>query len=390
MPTPKFTTWPKLVIPATRRFAKTRVLSAGVIVLVFVLIRGVGPLCSAQDDSSHGSKLQESTRSVWEFGVRVTAQSDASKIVVSFPIPIDWPEQTVSIQNVDASPQVVKRTEKSLGTAKLMVVNIGPLAAGEQAHVLLTVAIDKRNITAPAFTDQFVLAKKNLSKLRVYLQSSPQIESGDRAIRKLAGELDVDSQSTAWQQVETIFKWVRENIEYRFEETNRSCLEALKEGKGDCGEMTSLFIALCRARGIPARAVWIPQHTYPEFYLEDDQGNGHWFPCQVAGPPEFGAMTEPAPILQKGDNFRIPGLPRARRYVQPTLVADGGPVQLESIMRRIDKPMDKSATLQDSAARRVETENSRVGTAHHSIPMRAVPVGDAHPTANSYVIEIEK
>jgi hypothetical protein len=120
--------------------------------------------------------------------------------------------------------------------------------------------------------------------------------------------------------------------------------------------MTALFIAICRARGIPARAVWIPQHTYPEFYLEDGQGNGHWFPCQVAGPYEFGGMTEAFPILQKGDNFKIPGLPRARRFVQPTLSADGGPVKLESIMRRVDKPHDQSGTLPDTAAQRVEDD----------------------------------
>ncbi len=320
----------------------------------YLLSSGVYRVHAQQDDSSHGSQLNLATRSVWEFGARVTAQSDANKIVVSFPIPIEWPEQSISVLNVDTSPHVVRTTEKSLGSAKIIVVNIGPLAAGEQAYFLITMAIDKRNVSAPETPDQFVLAKKTLSKVKVYLQSSPQIESGDRAIRKLASELGIDAQQNAWQQVETIYKWVRDNIEYRFEESNRSCLEALATRRGDCGEMTSLFIALCRARGIPARAVWVPQHTYPEFYLEDEQGIGHWFPCQVAGPYEFGAMTETSPILQKGDNFRLPGLPRARRYVQPTLVADGGPVQLESIMRRIDKPMDKSSALEDSAARRAE------------------------------------
>lgn len=329
-----------------------------VIVCAWMLVGGLNQtLALPQDSLSYDPNAKPSERSLWEFGVRVTAQGDASKVTVSFPVPIDWPEQTVSVQNVDASSQVIKQSEKSLGTAKIIVVSIGPMAAGEQAHLLLTMAIDKRNIAAPESTDAFVLpAKKSLSKLRVYLQASPQIESSDKIIRKLAGELAIDESAPAWQQVETIFRWVRDNIEYRFEETNRSCLDALAAKKGDCGEMTSLFVALCRARGIPARAVWIPLHTYPEFYLEDADGEGHWFPCQVAGPYEFGSMTESSPILQKGDNFRIPGLPRARRYVQPTLSADGGPVQLESVMRRLDKPADKSSTYQDSAARRVESD----------------------------------
>jgi transglutaminase-like putative cysteine protease len=310
----------------------------------------------AQQTESLYSSGESSTRSVWEFGVRVTAQGDADKITASFPVPIDWPEQSVSVQNVDSSPQLIKHTEKDLGTAKLIVAQFGPLAAGEQAHLLITMAIDRQNIVAPKDTNQWVSPTKSRGKMKLYLQSSPQIESGSREIRKLSGELGIDSQQPAWQQVETIYRWVRDNIEYRFEESNRSCLEALAERKGDCGEMTSLFIALCRARGIPARAVWIPQHTYPEFYLEDAEGIGHWFPCQVAGPPEFGAMTETSPILQKGDNFRLPGLPRARRYVQPTLSAQGGPVQLESVIRRIDKPSQNASTLPDPAVRRVEIE----------------------------------
>jgi hypothetical protein len=311
---------------------------------------------SRQEDDTGRYVIGDSTRSVWEFGIRVKAQDHAQKVVVAFPVPIDWPEQTVSVESIDASTHVSQHSEKDLDTARLIVVQIGQLAAGDEAHFIVKMAIDKRNLSAPENPDALLMATKTRSKVKRYLQSSPQIESTHSTIRKLADEIGVDTTASAWQQVDTIFRWVRDNIEYRFEETNRSCLEALKAKQGDCGEMTSLFIALCRARGIPARAVWIPQHTYPEFYLEDDQGNGHWFPCQVAGPYEFGSMIEPSPILQKGDNFKLPGLPRARRYVQPTLSADGGPVQLESIMRRVDKPIDASGTQVDPAARRVEID----------------------------------
>ena len=101
----------------------------------------------------------------------------------------------------------------------------------------------------------------------------------------------------------------------------RTCLESLEKGQGDCEELSSIFIAICRARGIPARAVWIPGHTYPEFYLADQDGNGHWIPSQSAGPKEFGSMTESKPILQKGDKFRLKGHKQQMRYVQPTITA---------------------------------------------------------------------
>ena len=110
-----------------------------------------------------------------------------------------------------------------------------------------------------------------------------------------------------------MFDWVRANVKYEFAEEIKPAIEALKDGKGDCEELSSLVIALCRASGIPARAVWVPGHCYPEFCLNDEQGKPHWFPCQAAGADrQFGSMIEDRPILQKGDNFRVPGRARAR------------------------------------------------------------------------------
>ncbi len=89
---------------------------------------------------------------------------------------------------------------------------------------------------------------------------------------------------------------------------------------------------------IPAKAVWIPGHTYPEFYLEEKKGQGHWFPCQVAGQYEFGSMTELKPILQKGDRFRLPGKSGYVRYLQPSLLAKdaAGELSIEYISREVE------------------------------------------------------
>ena len=67
----------------------------------------------------------------------------------------------------------------------------------------------------------------------------------------------------------------------------------------------------CAARRIsPPACVWVPGHCYPEFYLEDEQGQGHWYPCQAAGTRIFGAMPEARP-----DPAERRQLPRRR---QPT------------------------------------------------------------------------
>ena len=133
--------------------------------------------------------------------------------------------------------------------------------------------------------------------------------------------IKISLQVLVWHKVEMIYDWVRSHIKYRFDEELKGALQALKSGEGDCEELTSLFIAICRNHGIPTRSVWIPGHCYPEFYLEDVDGNGFWYPCQVAGSRSFGALVEYRPVLQKGDNFRLPGSSKSQRYVAETFRA---------------------------------------------------------------------
>ena len=69
----------------------------------------------------------------------------------------------------------------------------------------------------------------------------------------------------------------------------------------------------------PARTVWVHSHDYPEFYLVDKQGKGHWIPAQVLGPAWFGEMAEYRPIFQKGDRFYDPLKREYVRYVPQTV-----------------------------------------------------------------------
>ena len=87
--------------------------------------------------------------------------------------------------------------------------------------------------------------------------------------------------------------------------------------------------------------VWVQGHCYPEFYLQDEDEGEHWFPCQVAGPRAFGSMPDHRPILQKGDNFRIPETKQRRRYVAVQLKAaavQGTPPSVTEVMEFV--PLD--------------------------------------------------
>ena len=309
---------------------------------VGVVIVGGAAIGQEADTASGDVQLTNSQTTIWEMGISVSvAGGDAKGIVATCPLPVDWPEQTVKDLEQQVSEQVGKVTIKTLDdSVRQMIVTIPRLAPGQQAKAVVRMEITKSWIEAPESTDDLLIPSRVDRKLRTYLLPSPYIESRDRRIQQLAKQL-ISDEANGWGQIEGVFDWVRENVEYRFDEKIKSCLQALDDGVGDCEEMSSLFIAICRAAGVPARAVWIPGHTYPEYYLVDEQGVGRWYPCQVAGAGhDFGRMPESKPILQKGDRFRITGAREPQRYVRPTLTAKdaSGTPKIEWILRPVVRP----------------------------------------------------
>jgi transglutaminase-like putative cysteine protease len=280
----------------------------------------VAPLSAAETADSGGVVLGEPVTSQWRIGVVVRASGNTTGILATTPVPTDWPEQKVRIVAQEISPKA-KVAYRTLDGVKQMLVSIPRLAAGDEASAIVTFEITKRDMNVPESLAGFQLPKKTPRELAKYLSPSPYIESNDAKIKSLAPTL-IEGQDDAWLQTEAVFDWVRENVKYEFAEAIKPAIVALKDGVGDCEELSSLFIALCRANKIPARAVWVPGHTYPEFYLEDASGRGHWFPCQAAGEAhDFGEMHEDRPILQKGDNFKVPEERTPQRYVKQFLKA---------------------------------------------------------------------
>jgi hypothetical protein len=306
----------------------------------------VGLLCAAPavaqfKDSEPGAvKLGDVRVQRWRAGMLVEAVGGPCQGIVGYvPFPAEWPEQDVKIVDEDVSPGVKISYDVYEGV-KLMVVRIAFLPAGEKAKATVTVEVRRRTILPPENTEGYTLpdAKQLGRKLQPYLAPSPKIESRDPKIRALAKEIGADEKD-AWKKVEAIYEWVRAKVKYKNGEL-KGALAALKDGTGDCEDSSSLFIAICRAAGIPARTVWVPGHCYPEFYLIDKDGKGRWFPCQAAGTPAFGGIPETRPVLQKGDNFRPPWDRRKSQrymseYLSGTPAPNGGQPQVRFLREQL-------------------------------------------------------
>lgn len=251
----------------------------------------------------------------WRIGLELTTPVTCTNVLATFVVPMDWPEQQVTVLNQNIDRHVTAwETRDVLGGAKQIVLRMGRVTPGSLVEVTFDVTVSRSRILPPEQTDDLVIPARPPRELRLFMGNSPNIDTSNSRIKLLARELMAEPKDNAWAQVEYIYDYVQENIEY-VEGPIRNASDALKDKKGDCEDMTSLFVALCRNSGIPARMVWIPDHCYPEFYLETPDGDGIWFPCQAAGTRQFGRMDESRPVLQKGDRFKVPEIRSPVRYV---------------------------------------------------------------------------
>lgn len=263
----------------------------------------------------NGPKYFAPNKMQMQFGLRIAANGNlCTNLMATLPFPMDWPEQKVTVINHYVPDNALSNFRDLPAGARQLLLQMNTLGPSDVANLLVDVEIEKSFLDPPPDTSIFRIPKTLSKELKFYMGNSPFIDCDLPIIKKTAKTIAASSPDNAWQQVELLYDWVRDTIEY----TNgdiRHIRDALKDKKGDCEEMSGIFIALCRASGIPARLVWIPDHCYPEFYLEDQEGFGYWFPCQAAGDRQFGQMHEYRPILQKGDRFKVPEEPGQLRYV---------------------------------------------------------------------------
>lgn len=305
------------------------------------------PLCSIArpDEAPTQPSIRITPRTqIWEIGLEITGGDGfASRVVATMPVPDTWPEQQVKIIKQDKTQNVRQLSFKSLAGVRQMTLSIPRLAPGATAKAIVTFEVTRSFTDVPTEPRGLKLASPPSQSLRNYLTPSPLIESTDDKIRNLAEEITAEKTS-AWEQAEAIYQWVRENVEYlqgRRGEIgapdspyqwvpesafyrvgdHKGALGALRDRNGDCEEFASLIIALCRAIKIPARTVWVPGHCYCEFYLQDANGKGLWVSCDATRNHSFGSVKDPRVILQKGDNFYSAAERKRMRYARPTLSA---------------------------------------------------------------------
>jgi len=269
-----------------------------------------------------GPRLGESQNQIWRAGVIIEPGATLETAQITIPVPMEWKEQriiNINEEKMDASlaSQIVYRNHG--GGAMEMVLQLANVRPTRRMEIVVAFELQNYALLPPENPAQYVIPARNRvpREFLQYLNASPTIESDNPRFAQMYREITRDRR-TDWDKVEAIYSFVQNNVKYDDQIANRPAKGALAiinmprgQWSADCKDMSCLFVALCRAGGIPARIVRVPEHCYAEFYLEMRQEGqarnappvGFWFPCQVSGDYAFGGIPERRVILQKGDAF---------------------------------------------------------------------------------------
>jgi hypothetical protein len=127
---------------------------------------------------------------------------------------------------------------------------------------------------------------------QIYTVSEDKIEAGHPDIQSTAATI-VGSETNPYEEARLIYSWVLDHMVYQSYDGFNGALLSLQNGWGECGDYSTLFCALLRAVGIPARPVvgWLAKtgrshHVWAEFFLSNygwtpvdpswDDGNNPW------------------------------------------------------------------------------------------------------------------
>jgi hypothetical protein len=237
--------------------------------------------------------------------VKATGKMGTTDFLAATVAPISSPEQEILEQRFETDG--CDAALESLGdTARQLLVSAKRVADGQTISGQAIFKIRNAKSYFGYRLEQFPFEQRLPRQLASpWLGDSPGIETKLAALRKIIAQITTES-THPWDKARAFHQWVFENIR-GVPGDYTSVKQALETGQGDCEERAGVFIALCRAAGIPARLVWVPNHAWAEFLLLDEQNAPHWIPAHTAAYSWFGWTGAHEIVLQKGDRVRQSG-----------------------------------------------------------------------------------
>jgi len=219
-------------------------------------------------------------------GIQLQGKGSAGRLSATTPVPVQVPEQKIDDVRIETQGCAARLRQLAPEAAQLI------LAAPSIARGQVVAAVAQFRLTLlkqyHAYKREQFPAEQKPPKplLQLFGHDSPGIQTRTREVRRLSADVAAQSDHP-WDKAKAYQDWVWQNIRTR-RGRYTSVLIAVRDRVGDCEERAAVFVALCRAAGIPARLVWVPNHNWAEFLLCDHNGKPHWIPAHTSCYPWFG------------------------------------------------------------------------------------------------------
>ncbi len=255
-----------------------------------------------------------------------------TSLELNLPVPTDWAEQSIVLfKNIGHQPFQLKdertpnRIIRSFDTRSLPGPGERTVLENDFQLVSREIRTDKKTLA----TMYYPRYDTRTRDYRLYTRSEKLLEADDPAIVEIASRLKFEANGP-YHFAKAAYDFTIEHIAYATPSPAWGACAVLKEGKGDCGQYAALFVAICRAGGVPARPVagcWATGvnqwHCWAEFLLP----SVGWIPVDPTvgqrGPRErayyFGNLDNNRLALVKGYNmsFRTERGSRTHGFLQP-------------------------------------------------------------------------
>jgi transglutaminase-like putative cysteine protease len=240
---------------------------------LLALIAAVIPVGAAAQETYHGR--------YWYVldNINVT-QADSAEVLLWLAVPADHRGQKARVPAISPAPTEMFRD--SLTGTEVAFWRITDFQDRDRMLFYYDFEVEAEPVLNSYDPARIAAYDTTSAEYRRFTQSEPWIELTPQ-VRAKAAELTLGAQDS-WEKARRLFTWTIENMTYEYPDMqSRGAAKSFPRLKGDCGEFTSVFCALCRAAGIPARpviCVWPSGsgHEWAEFLIP---GYG-WLPADAS------------------------------------------------------------------------------------------------------------
>ena len=249
------------------------------LVVLFIVVSAGFRVCGAKEPGLPPSVLVENATSrLIELTAHVTLTNDSASDVQKYLFRLTTPPGDLPYQRSRLLPPFA---DAALKTHKNGVDRFLELKLALPAKKAVAKEIKFLVLLSPADylqVSQLPVQEAERAALQDYLRPSVLVESAAPEIKALSASL-VGPESSELQKVKAAYEYPARVLKFCPQEP-AGAVKALQTGRGDCTEYASLFCALCRASGVPARrasvfnlgsnleiAVKQPNHDIAEVFL---------------------------------------------------------------------------------------------------------------------------